>query len=131
MSQSNFSTLLIYQNPWNYSFYFDEPFIGEFDNFTLQSNFNCDSFCITYQIILATRSRSRAIGQSLTFIQVETQKENYLPPIIIALSALPQAILTLRLVNTHVWNLFFLLKSFMQNIIFKRRRIKIPIKYDE
>lgn len=80
--------------------------------------------CITYQIILATRSRSRAVGQRMTFLQVltkqfRTQKENYITPTIIALSALPQAILTFSFACTEWkdWQRHALLAAYLLSYI--------------
>jgi hypothetical protein len=61
-------------------------------------------------IILAARSRVKAMGQKMTFSQVlkkqfDTQKELYVTPSIIILSALPQAILTFSFACTQLSDL--------------------------
>jgi hypothetical protein len=55
--------------------------------------------CITFLIVLVARNRVKATGHRMTFGEVlkkqfETQKELYITPTIIILSALPQAIIT-------------------------------------
>ncbi len=64
--------------------------------------FSIQAISITLQIILAARSRAKTVGQKMTFHQVlknqfRTQKELYIMPMIIILSALPQTILTFSL----------------------------------
>ena len=56
--------------------------------------------CITLLIVLVARSRMKTAGHQMTFGEVlkkqfETQKELYVTPTIIIVSALPQSILTL------------------------------------
>jgi hypothetical protein len=63
--------------------------------------------CITLLIVLAARSRMKTAGQRITFGEVlkkqfETQKELYVTPTIIVLSALPQAILTFSFACTQL-----------------------------
>jgi hypothetical protein len=65
---------------------------------------------ITSLIILAARSRVKAMGQKMTFSQVlkkqfDTQKELDVTPSIIILSALPQAILTFSFACTQLSDL--------------------------
>lgn len=62
---------------------------------------------ITLLIVFAARSRTKTIGKKMTFRQIlikqcQTQKELYLTPIIIILSALPQTILTFSLACTEL-----------------------------
>ena len=76
--------------------------------------------CITLLIVLAARSRVKTIGQKMTFGEVlkkqfETQKELYITPTIIILSALPQAILTFSFACTELndWQRHTLLGSYL------------------
>jgi hypothetical protein len=64
---------------------------------------------ITFLIVLIARSRVKAAGQNMTFGQVlkkqfQTQKELYVTPAIIILSALPQTILTFSFACTELTN---------------------------
>jgi hypothetical protein len=74
----------------------------------------------TLLIILATRSRTKTTGGKIPFYQVlirnfRTQKELYITPIIIILSALPQAIHTFSLACTEftVWHRHLLLITYL------------------
>ena len=63
--------------------------------------------CITLLIILVARSRVKTVGHSMSFgdvlkKQFVTQKELYVTPTIIILSALPQAILTFSFACTQL-----------------------------
>jgi hypothetical protein len=76
--------------------------------------------CITFLIVLAARSRMKAMGHRMTFGEVlkkqfETQKELYVTPMIIVLSALPQAILTFSFACTQLsdWQRHTLLGSYL------------------
>ncbi|CAF1139291.1 unnamed protein product [Adineta steineri] len=58
-----------------------------------------EMICVTFLIILAARSRAKTIGHKMNLGQVlkkqfKTQKELYITPTIIVLSAIPQSILT-------------------------------------
>jgi hypothetical protein len=64
--------------------------------------FSIQVISITFQIILAARSRAKTVGEKMTFYEVlknqfQIQKELYIIPMIIILSALPQTILTFSL----------------------------------
>ena len=66
--------------------------------------------CITFLIVLLARSRGKTVGQKTIFTDVlkkqfETQKELYVTPTIIVLSALPQAILTFSFACTQLSDL--------------------------
>ena len=75
---------------------------------------------ITLLIVLVARSRNKATRGQMTFRQVlikqfQTQKELYLTPIIIILSALPQTILTFSLACTQlkIWHRHLLLITYL------------------
>jgi hypothetical protein len=75
---------------------------------------------ITLLIILAARSRTKTAGGKMTFRQVlikqfHTQKELYITPIIIILSALPQTILTFSLACTElaIWHRHTLIITYL------------------
>ncbi|CAF3372272.1 unnamed protein product [Rotaria socialis] len=66
--------------------------------------------CITFLIVLIARSRAKTVEQRVTFSEVlrkqfKTQKELYVTPMIIVLSALPQAILTFSFACSQLSNL--------------------------
>ena len=76
--------------------------------------------CITLLIILVARSRVKTVGHSMSFgdvlkKQFVTQKELYVTPTIIILSALPQAILTFSFACTQLsdWQRHTLLVSYL------------------
>jgi hypothetical protein len=76
--------------------------------------------CITSLIILATRSRVKTIGQRMSLSQMlkkqfQNQKELYVTPTIIILSALPQTILTSSFACTQMTDLqrHMLLSAYM------------------
>ena len=75
---------------------------------------------ITLLIVLAARSRTRAIGGKMSFHQVlkknfREQKELYVTPMIIILFALPQTILTFSLACTELtlWHRHLLLIAYL------------------
>jgi len=64
---------------------------------------------ITLMIVLVARSRVKTVGKKMTFHQVlkkqfQTQKELYVTPVVIVLSALPQTILTFSFACTQLTN---------------------------
>jgi hypothetical protein len=76
--------------------------------------------CITLLIVLVARSRVKTVGRSMSFgdvltKQFVTQKELYVTPTIIILSALPQAILTFSFACTQLsdWQRHALLVSYL------------------
>ena len=76
--------------------------------------------CITLLIVLAARSRVKTTGQKMTFGEVlkkqfNTQKELYVTPTIIILSALPQTIFTFSFACTQLsdWQRHILLGSYL------------------
>jgi hypothetical protein len=82
--------------------------------------FSIQVISITLQIILAARSRVKTVGQKMTFYQVlknqfQTQKELYIMPMIIILSALPQTILTFSLACRELsgWQRHLLLVAYL------------------
>lgn len=82
--------------------------------------FDIQIISITLLIILAARSRTKTTGGNQSFQQVlmkqfRTQKELYITPIIIILSALPQMILTFSLACTelNLWQRHILLISYL------------------
>jgi hypothetical protein len=82
--------------------------------------FLIQTIAITLLIILAARSRTKTTGGKLSFQQVlmkqfRIQKELYITPIIIILSALPQTILTFSLACTELslWQRHILLISYL------------------
>ncbi|UJR34620.1 hypothetical protein I4U23_027397 [Adineta vaga] len=75
---------------------------------------------ITFLIILVARSRAKTTGQATSFIQVfkkqfQTQKELYITPVIIVLSALPQIILTFTFACTQLtdWQQYILIGAYL------------------
>lgn len=75
---------------------------------------------ITFLIVLAARSRVKTVGQKMTFTQVlkkqfASQKELYITPLIIILSALPQTIFTFSLACTQLneWQRHTLIVSYL------------------
>ncbi len=76
--------------------------------------------CITLLIVLAARSRMKTTGQKTTFGEIlkkqfDTQKELYITPTIIILSALPQTIFTFSFACTQLndWQRHTLLGSYL------------------
>ncbi|CAF1172971.1 unnamed protein product [Adineta ricciae] len=76
--------------------------------------------CITCLIVLASHSRVKTAGQNETFRQVlkkqfSTQKEHYVTPTIIILSAMPQTILTFSFACTPLryWQRHILLSAYL------------------
>ena len=71
--------------------------------------FSIQVVCITLLIVFAARSRAKTVREKMTFGQVlkrqfNAQKELYVTPLIIILSALPQAILTFSFACTQLSN---------------------------
>jgi len=94
---------------------FDKNFISIYNRISTLIHyllpFIIQIIAITLLIILAARSRNKTQGSSTTFYQVlikqfQIQKELYITPIIIILSALPQTILTFSLACTqlNIWH---------------------------
>jgi hypothetical protein len=82
--------------------------------------FSIQVISINLQIILAARSRAKTVGKKMTFYQVlknqfQTQKELYIIPMIIILSALPQTILTFSLACMELsdWQRHILLGAYL------------------
>lgn len=82
---------------------FNTPLVSNFNQISTLIHYLCPFFiqvvCITLLIVLIAFSRKKTIEAKSTFTQVlkkqfHTQKELYITPIIIILSALPQTILT-------------------------------------
>jgi hypothetical protein len=82
--------------------------------------FSIQIIAITLLIVFAARSRTKTTGGKITFHQVlikqfQTQKELYVTPIIIILSALPQTILTFSLACTEltIWQRHILIIAYL------------------
>jgi hypothetical protein len=82
--------------------------------------FSIQIIAITLLIVFAARSRTKTTGGKITFHQVlikqfQTQKELYVTPIIIILSALPQTILTFSLACTEltIWQRHTLIIAYL------------------
>ena len=90
---------------------FDNNVVYTYNRISTLIHYLCPFFiqivCITLLIVLAARSRVKVARQQLTFGQVlkkqfQTQKELYITPAIIILSALPQAIFTFSFACTQL-----------------------------
>jgi hypothetical protein len=86
--------------------------------------FSIKIIAITLLIVLAARSRNKAMGGKITFRKIlikqfQTQKELYITPIIIILSGLPQTILTFSLSCTqlNIWHRHFLLIAYLLSYV--------------
>ncbi|CAF1128026.1 unnamed protein product [Adineta ricciae] len=86
--------------------------------------FSIQTICITILIVFAARSRAKVVGRQTTFTellkkQFETQKELYVTPMIIVLSALPQTILTFYFACTQLntWQQHLLLNSYLLSYV--------------
>ncbi len=103
---------------------FDTALVSNYNRITTILHYLCPFFiqiiCITILIVLAARSRIKTVGQKMTFSEVlkkqfQSQKELYVIPMIIVLSALPQAVITFSFACTQMtdWQRHILLGSYL------------------